>query len=621
MSRAALPRVTRRAPPAPTQPEAQGPVGSPDPRLRYTARLVLACLTLAFLALIGRTAQLQIDPDPRTLALIDRQTSPLAIHARRGDITDRHGRVLATSALGQRLFADPALIADLGSFGERVGFTLGVNPADVDRTLGERLRQRPHTRYVSLIDRLSDDQLDALPVRGPDDKPLAGLATQARPVRHYPQGPLAGQVLGFVGDDHTGLAGLEATFNRHLTGTPGSVDLLRDAARQPLWAPADGLQPPTDGQPLTLTLDATLQAIAEDTLAKTIARTHAVEGQIVAIDPRNGQLLAIANYPPFDPATFRDPAARDARHNRAATDVFEPGSIFKPLVWAGLTQHDAATPDEIINCQRGRWRTPYGRTLTDVGNNPPGKVSWDTVLIKSSNIGMAKVAARVSPQALHDIAAAYGIGALTGSGLPHEAPGLLHPADTWSKYTPSSIPMGYEVAVTPLQVLRAYCAIASDGQLPTVSIVLENPDRPHVIMQRVLTPAVARHTRDVLRRVVAEGTGRHAQSDRYTVFGKTGTAELPSHVNLNANHDADTETHAAAVLERGYYQNRYLASFVGGAPFDEPRMIVGCFITDPQNGLHEYYGGVVSAPAVKEVLERSLAYLGVPADTPLAAAE
>jgi cell division protein FtsI (penicillin-binding protein 3) len=569
---------------------------------------------LGFAGLIARTAQLQVNPDPRTLALLDRQTSPLTVHARRGDITDRHGRLLATSARAQRLFADPALIVDFSSFGERVGYQLGVDPAQIDRTLGQRLAEQPRTRYVPLLDPLTDDQAAALPVVDQHGKPLAGLATQTRPIRHYPQGPLAGQLLGFVGVDHDGLTGLEAVYDDRLTGTPGSVRLLRDAARQPMWTPADGLAPPTDGQPLALTLDATIQAIAEQTLARTIQRTHAVEGQIVVADPQTGQLLAIANYPPFDPATFADPATRPAQHNRAATDVFEPGSIFKPLVWAGLTQRHAARPDDLIDCERGRWRTPYGRTLTDVGNNPPGKVPWDTVLIKSSNIGMAKVAARVSPQALHDIAAAYGIGQLTGADLPYEAPGLLHAPDTWSRYTPSSIPMGYEVAVTPLQIIRAYCALASDGSLPHLSIVLHDPAAPPVIQQRVLTPAVALHTRDVLRRVVTEGSGTRARSDVYTIFGKTGTAELPRHVTLNPSHDVDTDTHAAAVLERGYYQNRYLASFVGGAPFDQPRLVVGCFITDPTNHRPDYFGGHVSAPAVKEVLERSLAYLGVPAD-------
>ncbi|MEO0588703.1 MAG: penicillin-binding protein 2, partial [Planctomycetota bacterium] len=492
--------VARRAPKRP--PAAHEPTDLR--RARVVGSLLLGVIVVAFVGLLGRTAQLQVAPDERTVGLLERQSSPWRIEARRGDIVDRHGRVLATSARGRMLFADPALIADFASFGERVGYGLGVEPADIDRTLGERLSRSPGTRFVPLIDSLTDEQIEALPTLGPNGRRLAGLATQSTARRHYPQGALAGQVIGFVGVEHTGLAGMEATFDARLTGVHGSVDLLRDRDRQPLWTPAAGLNPPRDGQAVRLTIDATIQAIAEEELARAVEAVSASQGQVVVMDPHTGELLAIANYPTFDPADFRDPATKEAKRNRVATDTFEPGSIFKPFVWAGLTQRGAAKPSDFVDCEQGWWVTPYGRTLLDA--KPIGPGDWDHVLVKSSNIGMAKVAAKVSEAELREIIAAYGFGQGTGSGLPGEVVGVLHPLEKWSKYSPSSLPMGHEVSVTPLQIVRAFAAIASDGVLPTLSVTLPEHGGPTVIRQRVLDPAVALHTRQVLRRVVEEGT-------------------------------------------------------------------------------------------------------------------
>jgi cell division protein FtsI (penicillin-binding protein 3) len=300
----------------------------------------------------------------------------------------------------------------------------------------------------------------------------------------------------------------------------------------------------------------------------------------------------MANHPSFDPSqSGRLPA--DQRRNRAVTDVFEPGSILKPFVWSALSELTVARPQEQIDCtEAGYWVTPYGRVLRDAHGK--GTLNWNEVLIQSSNIGMAKVAERVTPLQLHDIVGSFGFGQPTGSGLPGEVSGLVHPLAKWTKYSQSSVPMGQEIGVTALQITRAFCTFANGGMLVTPKVEMAPPSEPPAQIQlRVLSPETAAHTREILRRAVAEGTGRKADSKLYEIFGKTGTAQLPDFDN------------------GGYHQDRYVSSFMGAAPFQQPRLVIGCFIHQPDKRIG-HYGGTVAAPAAKKVLEETLLYLGVP---------
>lgn len=556
-------------------------------RVLLVGRVMIILVTACLVLLLGRVVMLQTIPPKQIAAKVGTQRSTQPLSGRRGTILDRRGRVLATTRVSQKLFVDPALIIDHSSFAEKVGYGLGYDPVDIDLALAER----PKSRYLVLDRRLNDHRIEAL-----KNLDVPGLATDPVLMRDYPQGPLAGQVIGFVGVDGTGLAGLEQTYEKRLAADPGKVRYLRDARGRALWVEADSYEKQVDGENIRLSIDAVIQAFAEENLAAAVKKYRAESGQLVVMDPRTGELLAIANYPQLDPNYFNK-VKPEVRRNRVVTDVFEPGSIFKPIIWAALTQLKAADPNEIIDTTSiGVARTSKGRVLRDA--KPHGRITWDQVLVYSSNIGMATVAERVGAEPLHEAMTRFGFGKPTGSGLPGEVGGVVHPLKKWTHYSITSVPMGQEVSVTPLQMVRAFSAIANGGMLltPTITPTTGPGSQPTPPGVRVLEQRIADYTRSVMRRQVTEGGGQKAESKLYELFGKTGTAQLP---NFKSG---------------GYYQDQYVSSFIAGAPADAPRLVIGCFITRPDRSIG-HYGGTVSAPAVKNVMEQSLLYLGVPPKT------
>ncbi len=556
-------------------------------RVLGVARAFVVLMALGMIGLTVRVVQLQTRPLDRVARQIGSRYGRLTLQSRRGCLLDRRGRVLAASRMATRLFVDPALIEDPNTFSEQVGYGLGYDPADLERRIGSRA----NSRYVRIKQRLDDREVAQVQRLG-----LRGLSTERYPTRDYPQGPLAGQAIGFVGVDGRGLEGLERWLDGRVSGQTGWVRALRDPRRRPLWVDRDDYLPPVDGQAVRLSLDTTIQWIAETQLAQACQEYRAKSGQLIVMDPATGEILAMANYPPFDPNQFAS-ADADARRNRCVTDVFEPGSIFKPFIWAAATDAGAATPDEKIDCSEiGVYRTPRGRVIHDAHGR--GKLTWDGVLVHSSNIGMAIVAQRMEPKQLYDAVRAFGFGSATGSGLPGEVAGIVNPLKRWNHYSVTSVPMGQEIAVTAIQMVTALCAIVNDGYRPRPTILAHGgsgdaQSPPTLIYEQAVSPATAAHTRQVLRRVVTEGTGRLANSRMYAVLGKTGTAQIADRTN------------------GGYLEDQYVASFVGAAPLNEPRLAVGCFIHRPDPAIG-YYGGTVAAPAVRQVIEQSLLYMGVP---------
>jgi cell division protein FtsI (penicillin-binding protein 3) len=568
--------------PASINPIDQGPA-----RVLMVGRAMIVLVSVALVGLLGRVVQLQTAPQQRIADKVGSQRSTAKLTGRRGTILDRRGRALATTRIAKRLFVDPVLIVDHSSFSEKTGYGLGYDPVDIELAIAAR----PKSRYIVLDRRLDDRRVDLL-----KNLDLPGLATEPVLVRDYPHGTIAGQLLGFVGAEGKGLEGMERQHEKQLAPEPGFVRYLRDARGRALWVEADQYQRPTDGKSLRLSIDVVIQSIAEDALAQAIEQFNADSGQLVVMDPATGEILAMANFPAFDPTTFNTSKPED-RRNRAVTDVFEPGSIFKPIIWSVATELGAADSNEIIDTTTtGVYRTSKGRRLHDA--DPHGRITWDEVLMYSSNIGMAIVAERVGAEKLHEAVTRFGFGKPTGSGLPGEVGGVVHPLKKWTHYSVTSIPMGQELSVTPLQMVRAFSAIANGGLMHTPTI-LPIDSWPIQTGRRVLQARIADYTRSVLRRQVAEGGGRKADSKLYDLFGKTGTAQLPN------------------FEQGGYYQDQYVSSFIAGAPENEPRLVVGCFITKPDKSIG-HYGGTVSAPAVMKVIEQSLLYLGVPpnADTP-----
>ena len=555
----------------------QGRAG--ERRALTVGRIVAVGITIAMIAVLVRVGQLQLRPTERIRELIDSQRSSAKLLARRGNLLDRQGRVIAATRTASRLFVDPLLIEDPNTFSEHVGYGLGYDPASIEKRIDGSASQR----YV-VIDQQLSAQREALL----KDLDLSGLETEARLVRDYPQGTLAGQLIGFVGLDGRGLEGLELALDPLLLGTDGSMRYWRDSRRRPLWVRQGNYQPPADGRAITLSLDLVVQTFAEKALSQACQEYGAPSGQMIVMDPFTGEMLAMANFPCFAPDDGGNGEA-DLRRNRCVTDVFEPGSVFKPFVWSAATEAGLARPEEQIDCRQGFWVSPKGRRLHDAHGY--GLLTWEYVLVKSSNIGMATVGLRLGARRMHTAVRAFGFGTGTDSGLPGEVNGLVNPVDTWTHYSVTSVPMGQEIAVTALQLVRGFCAFANGGMLVTPTIRRLSDGREQVVYDRILSARTANITRRALRRVVTDGTGRKAKPSVYQIFGKTGTAQVPG--------------------PGGYLPDRYTAVFVCGAPVDNPRIVVACVIHRPDKS-KGYYGGTVAAPAAVRVVDQTLAYMGVP---------
>jgi len=366
-----------------------------------------------------------------------------------------------------------------------------------------------------------------------------------------------------------------------------------------MWVTGRDFVPYEDGENIRLSIDANIQRICEQELEATIKQFHANSGQIIVMQPYTGEVLAIATYPSYDPNAFGD-VTDERRRNRAGSDSCEPGSIFKPFVWAGLTEMGACTPSERFNTPNSKsWLMPNGRVLNDASAHPD--LTWHEVLKYSSNIGMAMGALRVKPEEIYKIMQSFGFGRPTGIALPGEIGGMMKLSDHAGalKYSQGSWPMGQEIGVTGIQMVRAMSILANGGVMvePRIEAWPLDYDKDAVQppSQRVVSRRTADATLYAMRDAVLDGTGTKANSPFYDSFGKTGTAQLP---NMETG---------------GYHSDRYMSSFLGGAPVDKPRLVVGVFIKDPDKSVG-HYGGVVAAPAFRNVIERSLIYLGVPAN-------
>ena len=566
---------------------AQSVVERRERRVLWTGRFMVILLTVVFLGLLGRVYQLQAHPDPQILALKDSQVGTGELAAMRGGLVDRTGRVLASTRVGYRLFCDPLFIEDRTVFAETIAYALDYDPVQIDM----KLSGRSHSRYVLLDERMDDEQVEKF-----KRLDLPGVYIEPTIVRDYPQGPLAGTLIGFVGRDGDGLEGLERHWENRLHAKPGQYKFMRDFKRRRMWLNGEGYVPFEDGENVRLSIDANIQRIAEEELAATVKQFNADSGQIVVMQPNTGEVLAIATFPSYSPSAFQA-VTDEQRRNRPVTDTFEPGSIFKPFVWAGLTEKGVIRPgDRVDTTTTGAWTMPNGRVLHDVHGK--GLITWHEVLKYSSNIGMAKVAQRVDVHDIFDIMKSFGFGRPTGIDLPGEVGGLLtmHDNAGAQSYSHGSWPMGQEVGVTGIQMVRAMCVLANGGVMVEPRIEAYKPlaaGEPLPPVQRVVSERTAEAALFAMRDAVLDGTGQKANSPYYDIFGKTGTAQLP-----------DPATGR-------YFDHRYMSSFLGGAPVDHPRLVVGCFIRDPDRTIG-HYGGIVAAPAVRNVIERSLIYLGVP---------
>lgn len=546
-------------------------------------------LVLAFLALALRASHLTL-MDPRSARRGEQQTvTELTLPPERGTIVDRHGAELAVTVQAPTIYAVPSQVKDAAASAKALARVLRADP----KRLRARLERKGHFAYVARwVTTKQAEQVIALA--------LPGIAVLHEPRRVYPNRDLAAQLVGFANIDGVGIRGLEQQEDGWLRGRERTFPVERDARGRVFAAFAPGPDA-TSGGDLALTLDAGMQADAEVALDAWIARTRSKGGFVVTLDPKTGDVLALAERPAFDPNRFREIPFAQTRA-RAFLDAFEPGSTFKTFLIAAALDSGAVSTSDRFDCENGRWKVP-GKVIRD--SHPHGVLDVPGVLHVSSNICAAKIGFRLGAERYYDTLARFGFGRATGSGFPNESSGLLRSWKRWRPVDHANASFGQGVSVTPMQLAAAVASIANDGVLlaPRLVAARRRPGGawepvPAPEPRRVLRSETAATMRDLLEGVVAleEGTGNKAALPGIRIGGKTGTAQK-----------LDPRT-------KRYAQNEFLAWFTGIAPMDDPKLVIVTMLDEPQGFFHT--GGLVAAPLFAEVATPQLARLGILATLP-----
>jgi cell division protein FtsI (penicillin-binding protein 3) len=512
------------------------------------------------------------------------------VEAERGTIYDRNGRVLATDLTVPSLYAAPPLIDNPESIARELAAVLRVDAKPLAKRLAE-------DRGFIWLER----RVEPAVARAVEELGAEGVRIIPEPARMYPHKTLLSHVLGFAGTDHIGLEGVERFYDRELRGEKGRLIYERDGAGKRLFPKGLEYVAPSRGRDLILTVDEVIQYISERELDAALAETGAESGTVVVMDPWDGGVLALAIRPMFNPnePNFSRP---ESWRNRAITDTFEPGSTFKIVTAAAALDAGVVRPDEIIDCEQGRWAIPGG-ALHD--HDPLGRVPFSDVIAKSSNIGTAKIAQRLGPERLRRAITTFGFGRKTGIDLGGEVAGRVPPLERWSKRSAVTIAIGQEIAVTTVQLAAAYAAVANGGLLVTPHVVAHVRGSDERAMERaapaapavrVMSAATAKRLARLLEGVVGgNGTGGLAAVDGVRIAGKTGTAQ-----------QIDPETGR-------YSPDRETASFIGFAPSNHPAMVIAVVLDNPKG---RGWGGQTAAPVFARVAEATLRYLSAPPAAP-----
>jgi cell division protein FtsI (penicillin-binding protein 3) len=564
---------------------------------RRTAAVVLGALALLFAGLVGRLIYIDTVMAPRLRGVaIEQQEGSTAIPARRGTIFDARGRVMAVSEVRNSVFVDPALIEHPDETARTLAPLLHMDAGEIENEI--RTSRSPRFCWLKrLIDNAEARELQALK--------LPGVGLREEFERRWPMNELAAHVVGFTGADGVGLEGLEASFNSHLQGVDGSMVTVYDARRRPMRSDRDDWRPPVDGGHVVLTIDSVIQSIVEQQLREQVEQFKAECGVAVVLSVKTGEVLAMACCPTYDPNNYQA-YPMDARRNRVVTDPVEAGSTFKPFVMSGALAGKYVRPTDAIDCHNGLHF--FGKRMIH-DTKQHGVLSPKDIIVYSSNIGMGVIGTRMGNPALYDIITRFGYGSPSQVGLSGESEGIVLPLKQWTSYSTTSVPMGQELAVTPMQLVTAFGAIVNKGVLLRPRIlkarlaadgsVIESFDQPEVI-RRVIPEDVARYMTDEVLPAVVKAGGKDLELSEYTMCGKTGTAQVPYKGR------------------RSYEPNAYLSCFVGAAPVEDPQIAVLVMIRKPNPSIG-YYGRVVSGPAVRDVVRATLEYLGVPPSVELAA--
>jgi cell division protein FtsI (penicillin-binding protein 3) len=540
---------------------------------------VLFGLLLAGLAgLLGRGVYLQgIHDDFLQEKGKARYSRVIEVSAHRGNISDRNGEPLAVSTPVESVWASPSDVEANNWQERKLAQVLGMKTSEVKTRLSDTSRD-----FVYLKRLVPPDQVDQVM-----SLHLPGISLQREYRRYYPAGEEFAQMLGFTGQDDIGQEGMEFSLQKQLAGKPGSQRVIKDNHGY-IVEDAGSLHPPKPGSDIVLSLDSNLQHIAYRELENAVRLHRAKSGAVVVLDARSGEVLALANYPSYNPNNHSGTSSKEMR-NRAITNEFEPGSTLKPFTIATALETGKVTPGTVIDTDHGVYQLG-NRKIHDA--EPESMLTVAQVIQKSSNIGAAKIALSMKPETMWQGLSDSGFGAPTGSNFPGEALGKLRDPKTWRPIEQATMAYGHGVSVNLLQLARGYTIFADNGELKPISLL--KLDAPPV-GTRVFSVHTAHEVRDMLEMVVLPGgTAPLAQIAGYRVAGKTGTAHK---------------------LENGRYVNHYIASFVGFAPVSNPRLVVAVMINDPSGA--EYYGGQVAAPVFSKVTGAALHALNVPNDAPM----
>jgi cell division protein FtsI (penicillin-binding protein 3) len=544
-------------------------------------RLLLLTILLAFAALLARAAWIQgVEASSLSKLALSQQHETVKIPAGRGTIYDRMGVQLAIGEQATTVYADPRQIRDARSAARIAGRILGVNASKLYTQLADR------TRGFVYVERKADPAKATTLAK----RKLAGFGFYPEERRAYPQHTVAAQVLGFAGVDNHGLAGLELQLDKRLSGRDGKRTIVKDPAGRAIDVVDQVAE--RQGRDVFLTLDHTIQANAEQVLRSTIAKWHATAATAIVLDPRTGGVLAMAVEPSYDANKFSS-TSPEAQKNRAVTDVYEPGSVFKVVTVAGALSEGLVTP-------RTSLTLPYSirvadRVVHDAEVRGTETMTVAQILARSSNVGAITLAEMLGKDRLLKWIHRFGFGSATGIDFPGESDGLL--PGYWSGSTIGNVPIGQGVSVTAIQLASVYAAIANGGIWLQPHLVdhVEGVRPPKRVVRRIVSPAVDRELMTMLRGVVSDaGTAAAAEIPGYVVAGKTGTAQVPD-------------------PRGGYTEGKYVASFVGIVPASRPRLVVMVQVEEPQLAI---FGGVVAAPAFQQIASSALQYLEIPPDAP-----
>ncbi len=553
------------------------------------ALLVAAFIGFWMLAVAARLIYLQVSQHS---VLADRarqqQQNALDLTPQRGELLDRHGRQLAHSVQTVSLFMDPEGLdlAQLECTAHELSSLLGFERDELLQRLTSA--QSAESRFMWIVRRLDADLGNRIVALN-----LPGVHSVLEPKRFYPNGSLAAHVLGYVGIDGQGLGGLEHSFNSKIRGEPGELFLERDARGRPYESFEIPAKP---GQSVVLTIDQTIQYHAERALESAVEKSRAKSGTAIVLDPRTGEILALANAPTFDPNNVAASSA-ERRSNWALQNIYEPGSTFKIIAYSAALERKLVKPEDRIDCQMGAI-TVAGRVIRD--HSRFGSLTVAEALAKSSNVGAIKLGIRVGDESMYDYITRFGFGSRTGIELVGETPGLLRKVDRWQPSSIGSIAIGQEIGVTPLQMAAAFGVVANDGVRIAPHLVREVRNANGTIIynakpeqHRVISAETATALRGMLEGVTLRGTAKKARLDGYSAAGKTGTAQK-----------IDPRTKA-------YSASKFIGSFVGFAPVHNPQVVIIVVIDEPGGA---YHGGDVAAPVFREIAEQILPALEVAPD-------